>query len=188
MARTFVRILKLLSVVIVPACLAISGAATPIIEFVYGVQWLPAADILLLLALLAAVRIWFELIYDYLVVLGRSSQVLLTQVLWGVTKLGAAGAALGQLVVVTLVVLPCYLAILRRVGVRPMAFLGAVAVPVAVGVLVWAGCRALSVSISSPMVAAFAAGGLTIVVIGSLALWRREDLGVLWAARKDRGT
>lgn len=196
MGRTFVRILKLLSVVTVPACLAISGAATPIIEFVYGVQWLPAADILLLLAVLAAVRIWFELIYDYLVVLGRSSQVLVTQVLWfvaaipamvwGVTKLGAAGAALGQLLVVTVVVLPCYLAILRGVGVRPMAFLGAVAVPVAVGVLVWAGCRALSVSISSPAVAAFAAGGLSVVVIGTLALWRREDLGRLWAARKDR--
>ena len=51
------RILALLSCVAIPACLALSGAADPIVEFVYGAAWLPAAEPLLWLAALAALSL-----------------------------------------------------------------------------------------------------------------------------------
>ncbi|WP_041203887.1 oligosaccharide flippase family protein, partial [Agrococcus pavilionensis] len=72
MTSSFTRVLSILSCVAVPACLALSGAAGPVVAFVYGADWMPAAEPLVWLAGLATLRIWFELSYDYLVVAGRS--------------------------------------------------------------------------------------------------------------------
>ncbi len=194
MVRNFLRVLRMLTIVAVPACLAISGAATPIVAFLYGSQWLPAADILVFLAALAALKVWFELIYDYLVVLGRSGSVLVIQVVWfvtavpamlgGVALMGGPGAALGQLAAVVVVVLPCYLVVLRRVGVRTTAFLGTVAVPAVVGLALWCGCWLLSRYASPPVLAAFAAGVLALAVIAALAFWRRADVRLVRRAMR----
>lgn len=194
MVRNFLRVLRMLTIVAIPACLAISGAALPVVAFVYGTEWLPAADILVFVAALAALKIWFELIYDYLVVLGRSGSVLIIQLIWfvaavpamlgGVALLGAPGAALGQLVVVGVLVLPCYLVVLHRVGVRPGAFIGAVALPTSAGLALWAGCWLISQFISPPVAAAFSAGGLALLAIALLALWRKADVRLISGAMK----
>lgn len=194
MVRNFLRVLRLLSVVAVPACLAISGAATPVITFLYGAKWLPAADILVFLAALAVARIWFELVYDYLVVLGRSGSVLVIQAIWflaavpamlaGVALIGAPGAALGQLVVVVVVVLPCYLIVLRRAGVKTTAFVAAVIVPTLAGLALCCGCWLISRSVSPPILAAVAAGASALVVIVALAAWRRDDVRLVRRAMK----
>jgi PST family polysaccharide transporter len=189
LTRTFLRVLGVLSLVAVPACLAISGAASPVIGFVYGEQWQPAASVLVFLAALAAVRIWFELVYDYLVVLGRSGSVLLIQLLWfaaavpamllGITVFGAPGAALAQLVVVLVVVLPAYLVVLRGSGVPSLAAGRAVAVPVLAGGTVWVACWLIAGAAFQPAVAAVASGLLAVLVIAGLALWRRDELTLL---------
>jgi len=197
MSRNFVRVLRMVTIVTVPACLAISGAATPVIEFVYGEQWLPSADILLWLALVAALKIWFELFYDYLVVLGRSSAVLITQVLWfgaaiptmllGIAAFGVAGAAMAQFAVALVVVLPTYMIILRRSAVRPATAAAAVIFPVLAGIILWVGCRALALVIPWPWVAAVAAGGAAVLVIAALSFPRRDELRLLRSAMR-RGT
>lgn len=195
MTRAFTKVLGLLSMVAVPACLAISGAARPVIEFVYGPQWAPAADILLWLALVAALRIWFELCYDFLVVLGRSGVVLVTQSLWfasavplmifGVTHAGAAGAAAGQFAAAAIVVVPSYLIVLRSAGIRPLSTARAVAVPTAVGVLLWGVCFGISVMVDSVALASIGAGVVTLIVLGGMAYAKRGELKNLRSARTE---
>jgi PST family polysaccharide transporter len=83
------------------------------------------------LGLLAALRILFELVYDYFVVLANTRVVLVVQILWfvalvpalyfGATAGGAAGAAAAALAVAAGVVAPVYLYELSRTGVTPAA-------------------------------------------------------------------
>ena len=186
MVRNFTRTLAMLSAVAIPACLAISGAAEPVIEFIYGAKWRPAADVLVYLAILAAIRIWIELVYDYLVVLGKSMAVLMTQLLWFVAAVpamlwlvdarGAEGAALGQLLVAGFVVLPTYLLILRTVGLQTSSLARAVWLPVVAGLLLWFACWLLSASSLWPAAASALAGVLALLTIGGLLYARRDDL------------
>ena len=194
MVRNFIRVLGLLTVVAFPACLAISGTATPVIEFVYGAKWLPAADVLLFVAALMALKIWFELIYDYLVVLGRSGSVLIIQAIWfaatvpamywASTTLGAPGVALAQLLVVTLIVLPCYLVVLHRLGVLARSFLKAVALPLAASLLLWSACRGISNIVPSSMIASIIGAMLALATMGLLALARRDDVKLVLRSMK----
>lgn len=150
MRRTFLSTAGLLAAVTLPACVLLTGAAEPLIRFVYGSVWQPAATVLPWLGLLAALRIIFELIYDYFVVLASSRVVFTVQVIWlaalipalyaGAELWGLPGTGVAQLAVGLLVVLPIYLYELSRTGVgtgpfgaqmiRPM--LGAAAVGVIV--------------------------------------------------------
>mgnify|MGYP006191161405 CR=1 FL=1 len=57
-------------------------AAEPLISLVYGAAWGPASAVLPWLALLGALRIVFELIYDYFVVLASTRVVFTVQVVW----------------------------------------------------------------------------------------------------------
>ncbi|MGW4638074.1 oligosaccharide flippase family protein [Sphaerisporangium sp. NPDC004334] len=128
LSRSFVTVAALLVGLTLPMCLLLSGAAPAIIRFVYGDQWGPAAVALAGLGVLAGLRIFFELVYDYLVVLERSRAVLAVQGLWlavlvpamwlGVTQGGLRGAAVALVAVAGLVVLPAYLWMLGRAGVR----------------------------------------------------------------------
>ena len=82
MTNSLRSIIGLLAAVTIPICLLLAGAAEPVIGFVYGEVWAPAAPVLTWLAILAAFRIFFELAYDYLVVLGRSSIIFTVQLVW----------------------------------------------------------------------------------------------------------
>lgn len=185
MTRGFTKVLGLLSLVSVPTCLAISGAAQPIVAFVYGQKWLPAADILTWLALVAALRIWFELCYDYLVVLGRSGVVLLIQslwfvasvplMIWGVNLVGAPGAAAGQFVTALLLVVPAYLVVLHQNGVRPGATMRAVAWPVVIGALVGGACAVLAAVVESPVAASLAAGAVCAGALAGVVYVKRAE-------------
>ena len=101
----------------------------PVVEFVYGPRGCRPRDVLLWLAAFAALRIWFELAYDYLVVQGKSGIVLLIQALLvrgrpaahaagRSIRYGGPGVAAAQFVVALVVVVPLYLFSLRRIGVR----------------------------------------------------------------------
>ena len=128
MHTTFMSGAGLLCAVALPVCLLIGGSATPLISFVYGARWLPAAQPLLWLALLGAVQIFFLLAYDFLVVLARSRFLLTVQLAWllalvpaliiGARADGIYGASLAELAVAVLGVLPCYLRELSNVGLR----------------------------------------------------------------------
>ena len=79
MTRGFYRILAILACVALPACLAISGAADPVVDVRLWPGLGAAAEVLLWLGAFAALRIVFELAYDYLVVQGKSGVVMLIQ-------------------------------------------------------------------------------------------------------------
>lgn len=192
MSRNFSRVLALLSCVAIPACLAISGAAQPVVSFVYGSAWKEAAHALMWMALFAALKIWFELAYDYLVVQGRSGVVLVVQIcsfvaalplmLVAVRLYGQSGVAAVQFFVALAVVGPLYLMSLHRIGVEARRVLAAVLLPAAAGALVWFASRGLARVIVAPFLAATSAGVLTIAVISVLAIWQRDNLRLLRAA------
>jgi len=89
----FVSAAGLLGSATLPICLLMSGAAAPLLGFVYGAAWVPAAHALIWLALLGALRILFELVYDFFVVLARARVVFTVQLVWLVLRIRSASAS-----------------------------------------------------------------------------------------------
>jgi PST family polysaccharide transporter len=139
----FVSSAGLLTAATLPVCLLLTGAAEPLVNTVYGAQWAPAASVLWCLGLLGAFRIFFELVYDYFVVVGGTRVVFSVQVIWllalvpaliiGTQTAGIEGAGVAQVLVAALVVLPAYLLRLRRNGISGRSLATSVATPVAFG-------------------------------------------------------
>jgi PST family polysaccharide transporter len=139
----FVSSVGLLAAITMPICLVLTGAAEPIISVVYGARWTPAAAALAWLGLFAGLRILFELVYDYFVVVGSTRVVFTVQVIWfaallpalyaGAALAGIAGAAFGNVAVAVAVVLPLYLLELHRGQIPWLALAKGVAVPLACG-------------------------------------------------------
>jgi O-antigen/teichoic acid export membrane protein len=75
MRTGFLSAAGLLNAVALPVCLVMCGAAGPLVGFAHGARWLPAAQVLEWLGLLAALRIFFELTYDFFVVLAKARAV-----------------------------------------------------------------------------------------------------------------
>jgi PST family polysaccharide transporter len=129
----FVSGAAVLASIALPICMILSGAAGPLIHFVYGARWAPAARVLVWLGLLTAMRILFEFVYDYFVVLARSRVVFTVQLVWlivlvpalivGAKLSGTAGVAMAEVAVAALLVVPWYLFELSRVGI-PTSMLG----------------------------------------------------------------
>lgn len=186
MAASFTRVLTLVSAVSLPACLAIAGAAEPVIGFVYGAAWLPAAAALAWLAGHAAMRIWFELSYDFLVVLRRSSTLLMIQLCWfavsvpafllGAHRFGIAGIAAAQVAVAMVVVLPLYLLTLRRNGVAVSRLGRAVVRPVVAGLGTGVAAWAIAQGVESEVAASVLAGLTAVSVIALLLYLSRAQL------------
>ncbi len=192
MRKNFVSAAVLLSAVALPACLAVAGAAKPVVGFVYGAAWLPAAAVLVWLAAQAALRIWFELAYDYLVVLGRSRGLLLIQLGWfaagvpamllGARIAGIGGVAAAQFLVALLVVLGLYGWQLQRSGMRLRPLLRALRLPVAAGIasgIIAYGIAQLGLG---QFLASLLAGLASCAVIGLLLLHYRPELARLRSA------
>ncbi len=142
----FLSTVGLLAAVTLPACVLLAAAAGPGVHLLYGPAWAGAARILPWLALLGALRVFFELGYDYFVVIARTRAVLAIQLAWlacvapavylATRAGGAVGVAVAGLGVAVLVVLPLYLRQLHRVGigVAPLARRAAGPVLAALGV------------------------------------------------------
>lgn len=132
----FVRASVLLLAATIPAVLLLALLAHPLVQLVYGGKWLPAADVLPLLAALALARVLSELTYDFLVAHARSRSNLVVQAAW-VSVLGPAiwvgahlgglrGVAVAHVSVALLVAVPTSVWALRRAGVRLAPALGPV--------------------------------------------------------------
>ncbi|GII89079.1 hypothetical protein Ssi03_70690 [Sphaerisporangium siamense] len=189
--RSFVAVAGLLVGLTLPICLLLSGAAPSVIRFVYGREWEPAAVALAGLGVLAGLRIFFELIYDYLVVLERSRAVLAVQALWlvvlvpamwiGVSRDGLRGAAIALVAVAAIVVLPTYLGQLRGSGVG-LADLAANLWQAVLAALAVGAAGVLAVRTLSPDLVVLAASGLfAVLVVGAYGYRRR---GVLRAVKE----
>ena len=186
MRSTFLSTAGLLTSVTVPVCVLLAVAAEPLIKLVYGTAWGPAAAVLPWLALLGALRIVFELIYDYFVVLANTRVVFTVQVLWllvlvpavylGARQGGSAGAAAAQFAVGALLVLPVYLYELRRTGIAPGAFLGRLAVPALGGAIAAALAYVAGTALHADLLALTAMGVSGVVVMAALVYRSRYVL------------
>jgi PST family polysaccharide transporter len=183
MRQTFLACLELVETATLPSCLLISAAAVPLVHFIYGAAWTPAVQALIWLGGLTAIRILFEFIYDYFVVLARSTVVFTVQVVWliilvpaliaGASVDGIGGAAMAEVAVGLLVVLPWYLAELGKVGFEWRPLLGRVWLPLLAAAAVGVAAHAIAGVISPAFLACAVSGVLALVVISLLGyrLW-----------------
>ena len=143
----FARSLGLVLLVTLPFCVLLALYADDAISVVYGSKWLTSASVVTWLCVLAAARLVLEISYDYLVAVGRSRSNFWLQFLWvaclvpalyvGARAGGVVGVARGHAVVVSLVVLPVLLLILRRSHV-PLLLLARQCWPALIGsVVIW---------------------------------------------------
>ncbi|QIX28839.1 oligosaccharide flippase family protein [Nocardioides sp. JQ2195] len=192
MRTSFVQVLRPLSAVALPVCLVMSATAPQLVAFVYGEQWSAAAPVLRWLALLAALRIFFELAYDYLVVRARTGAILRIQVVWivvlvpalwlGIDRAGAGGAALALVLVAALVSLPMYLAEFARGGIGVRAVSNAVALPSLLAALAWMLATTLGVVMSGAVLLLLVAGTVGGICMAATLWVCRNDLEV-WRAQ-----
>lgn len=182
-------IIGLLAAVTVPICLLLAGAAAPIIDVVYGQVWAPAAPVLTWLAILAAFRIFFELAYDYLVVLGRSHVIFTIQIVWlvvlipglllGASVWGLTGLAGVQVFIAALVIVPLYLWEFRKSGLAVSAVGRRARLPVVAGVVVGLVAAGISRVLGQQLLACVAAGIVCVAVIAILLYRDRVDLSTV---------
>ncbi|UVS82391.1 lipopolysaccharide biosynthesis protein [Actinokineospora sp. UTMC 2448] len=116
-----------------PVCTLLACYAYPMLHVVYGAQWTPAAVVLQVLAGLGLVRILLFIGYDLLVALDGNRSLVWLQGLWLATMLpalvvgtrvdGIRGAAIAQVAVAAVVVVPAFAWVIRRRGLslRPAA-------------------------------------------------------------------
>lgn len=146
--------LGLLLSVTLPACLTLAVLAEPLVEALYGRQWLAAAPSLSWIALYAAVKVPVDLLSNLAIALGRTSRLLAVQVLYGsvlapltvvmVSTAGIVGAGLAHVVAVVVVLLPATYAIaVRGTALQLRALSSRCAAPLLASV-VSAGCARLS--------------------------------------------
>lgn len=194
MVGSFTTLLRAVATVALPVCLVAAAAAPDIVRFVYGEAWAPAADVFRVLVLVAALRILFELSYDFLVVLGRTGRLFVVQVGWlavlapavvvAARREGVVGVALAEMLVALVVVLPLYLGMLRRAGL-PLALLPpAVLSPFAVSSVAAMATLFLSARLASPAATSLAAGALCMLAVAVVVALRRDELRQLRELRR----
>jgi PST family polysaccharide transporter len=118
-SSAFLSSANLLACLTLPVCILISVSAGNLVHVAYGPAWAAAGPMLVWLAPLAALRVFYELFYHYIVVrvslrVGLALQsvvvaVLLPALVTGVRKDGVLGAIIPQIVICALVLLPLYL-------------------------------------------------------------------------------
>jgi O-antigen/teichoic acid export membrane protein len=193
MNDAYQRTLGLLTAVALPVCALLAGASKPIIEIIYGAEWAAAATVLALLGIVAAARIFFELSYDYLVVLERSRSIFIIQILWLATGLpgliagarigGLQGIAIAQTVVAIAIILPAYIFVLVRAGICLRTIVVRLFPAALVGICVWFVAR-IAADNANPAAACFigslgACTAITLQLIGN-----RSNLGSVRFAAK----
>lgn len=181
MHRDFQSLLRPLCVVALPMCVVLAVTAPDVVAVVYGAAWEPAAEPLRWLAIAGAARIFFELAYDYLVVLGRSRQILVLQAAWvavlaptvviAVREWGIAGAGAALVAVALLVSLPLYVHVLGRAGISARLMVVAAGPGLVGGVAVGLLAAAVGWLVGSALLTVLLAGLILAAVTGAL-LWR----------------
>jgi O-antigen/teichoic acid export membrane protein len=184
MRSAFLSSTGLLGAATLPVCLLLAGAAEPLVRLVYGAAWAPAAGVLTWLGVLAALRILYEVVYDYFITVGRSRVLLVVQVVWLVALIpalyagaradGISGVAAAHVGVAVGIVLPIYLWELRRVEIGVRAIATRLAVPVLAGTGVWLAALAVQ-RVVAPDLPALALSGLISLAVVALLMMRMRN-------------
>lgn len=187
--RLLSAVVGALATVAMPVFVGLAAAAVPLVSFVYGREWRPAAAALTWLMIAALARVFAEVCYDFLVVRRRTSSVLAVQALTVVALIpalivgarlgGIAGIAAAQAAVMALVVLPLYAAWLKRLGIRIGAVLRPCVVPLTAALLVAASAYALVGLVPTVFGALSAAGVVSLAGATAAVYLRRRALNEL---------
>lgn len=167
----------------------VSGAAGPLVKFIYGEIWFPAAAVLAFLVFSALCRLLYELIYDYLVVLGKSGTVFIVQTAGLVAMIpalvvgahlgGLVGLAIAQAAVSWSIILPLYLIQLSRAGVDLRIVARSCMVPGSIGFLVGVTSYWMSLHFQSAFATLAAGGVLVAIASASLLYIQRKNIAEL---------
>jgi O-antigen/teichoic acid export membrane protein len=193
MRTAFLSAAALLCAVALPVCLVIGGSATPLIRFAYGARWLPASGVLPWLSLLAALTIFFQLAYDYFVVLARTRVVFTVQLGWlltlvpaliaGARLAGVVGVGAAEAAVAGGLILPWYLHELRGAGIRPRLLGSRLRLPLAGAAAAGLAAAGAARVLPSDLAALAVSGVAGLAVVGLLVFRMRATLVRL---RRDR--
>ena len=151
----FMSSANLLAALTLPVCVLISSLAAPLIQLIYGPAWAPAAPVLVWLAPLATIRVFYALANDYFAVLASSQRGLIFQLMWlatlvpalaaGAFERGLLAVAVVNVAVALLFLVPWFLTELRPLAIWPRIPGAGLAVPLAVsagvGLIVFAARR-----------------------------------------------
>jgi O-antigen/teichoic acid export membrane protein len=195
--ESFGRSLSTLLTAALPLLVAMALFAVPLIGFIYGDIWLPAAPVLRILVILSFARMAIGFIFDLLVGVGRTRATMWLKLAWlvvlipalevGVSANGIEGVAVAHALVSCLVALPLFAIAAQRIGGADM--LGVLRRMVR-PLLAAAAVTALGLAIRDHLGGRFttlAAGvAIVLVVYGSLVLRRAAVLATLQRVRDRR--
>lgn len=184
MNRSLVSLVSVLGCAVLPPVFFLVGCSGPVVSLIYGQPWLPAVAAMPSLALAAVCKVFGDLAYDFLVVLGKSGSVLVVQCVGLATLIpllaaggswfGIAGIAAAQFFVAGCVVLPLYLWRISKMGIRAWTLLRAMCLPIAAGIA--AGFVAWLAALRIPEdLAAIAVGSLTAFLLATGLLLAQGD-------------
>lgn len=186
MNNAVISIIRVLASVAMPPVLFLAGIAVPLVALVYGDVWLPASAALSWLAVAALCKVFSDLFYDYLIVLGKSGTVLMVQAASLVVLLpvliaggywfGIAGVAAAQAGVAACVALPLYMFQLRKYGLPLIPMLRGVCLPLSAGLGVGLAAAAAASLIPNHLLAVASSGILAAAVAGLLLILQKEHL------------
>jgi PST family polysaccharide transporter len=192
LSSSFLTATGLLSAIGLPLCLLIAGVAEPLVGMVYGSHWLPAAQPLKWLAVLAALRILFELAYDYLVVLARSRLVLVIQIVWILALIpaliigthidGIAGAGAAEAAVAAFAVLPWYMGGLSKAGIKMSALGKQLSMPIVGAIVAGVIATAAGEIARNDFIVIAGSATITTAVVGLLLYRMRPAIAMLRTA------
>jgi lipopolysaccharide exporter len=166
--------LRALALVVMPMCSLLVALSRPLVLTLYGSRWSGSAQVLSILAVYSAVSIACLLFANILAGLGRTSSLLIVQLVWlcalapamaaGVHRDGIVGAAAAHVAVIAPVVLPCYLFCMKRTtGVRLRTLARAVYPAILASLAAALAARAAASEFSSSLaqlISGLSAGGL----------------------------
>ncbi|WP_104175180.1 oligosaccharide flippase family protein [Arthrobacter sp. Y81] len=189
MNSALVSVVAVLAAATLPPVMFLAGSAVPLVDLVYGKEWLPAAAALSWLVVGAVSRIFSDLAYDFMVVLGRSGTVFAIQAgsLVVLVPALAAGAALGglqglafaQALVCGCILLPLCLWQLANAGISVRAVSSVVWVPALASLAVGALSLGLVSWLPVPWLELPAGALLAASTAAALLYWRRDDVKLL---------
>jgi len=183
------------------AGLLLAVLAQPIVEILYGPLWLPAANILVWLALFGAIRTVFDLAASYLLAWGAAKAAFLVQTVWictlgpavfiGVRAAGPVGVAIAHITVAVFIVLPAYGLALRRTGTS-IALIASRVWPPVVAALPAAGAAAAAMAAVPTPIGRLLTGGAAACIVYALMLalwlWRRVYEARAWLSESSTST
>ncbi|HEX3962320.1 MAG TPA: oligosaccharide flippase family protein [Trebonia sp.] len=174
-----VKAVESISLVVMPISALTIATSHSLILTLYGAKWAPSASVLSILAIYGGISIICVLFANILTGLGLSKSLFFVQLFWlvslfpamllGLHWKGLIGAAMAHVFVIFALIMPCYLAALRRMtGVSSIALAGAILPSVAASFAAALAAKTAELQFADPvlqLVIGLAVGGTTYLIV-----------------------